>query len=287
MRWLLPFFTVMLMVVVSTPDAEARRLGGGKSFGSSPTHQSQPAQRQATPRDQQAAPGRQQQTAGAATSGASRWLGPLAGIAAGGLLASILFGDGFEGLQLFDILLFGLIAFVLFKLFSRRPQAAQQRQPQWQPAGGAAMPREPVQNWEPAHVAQPAAPAPAPIDAPSWFDAEVFLRGAKEHFYTLQRHWRDGDSAGMAEYLSPELLQQLLAAREEQPPTANGFVDELTARLDGVSQSNGCTLVTVSFNGLDRDSADDAGQWFDESWALERADGDNQPWIITGIRQNG
>ena len=56
---------------------------------------------------------------------------------------------------------------------------------------------------------------------------------------------------------------------------------------DGVSQANGRTLVTVSFNGLDRDSAEDAGQWFDESWALERADGDNQPWIITGIRQNG
>ena len=285
MRWLLPFFTVMLMVVVSTPDAEARRMGGGKSFGSAPTHQSAPVQRQAAPRDQQAAPNRQQTAAGAATSGASRWLGPLAGIAAGGLLAPMLFGDGFEGIQLFDILLFGLIAFVLFKLFSRRPQAAQQRQPQWQPAGGAPMQREPVQNWEPAHTAQPA--AAAPIDAPAWFDAEVFLRGAKEHFYTLQRHWRDGDSAGMAEYLSPELLQQLLAAREESPPTANGFVDELTARLDGVSQANGRTLVTVSFNGLDRDSAEDAGQWFDESWALERADGDNQPWIITGIRQNG
>ena len=26
-----------------------------------------------------------------------------------------------------------------------------------------------------------------------------FLRGAEEHFFTLQRHWRDGDEAGMAE----------------------------------------------------------------------------------------
>ncbi len=71
MRWLLPFFTVLLMVAVSTPDAEARRMGGGKSFGSSPTHQSQPAQRQQAPRDQQAAP-RQQQPGAAANSGASR-----------------------------------------------------------------------------------------------------------------------------------------------------------------------------------------------------------------------
>src|SRR5690606_19363828 len=111
MRWLFPFFAVFLMVGLAVPDAAASRLGGGKSFGAAPMHKSQPAQRQ-TPQQQQANPRNQQQNP-AATSGASRWLGPLAGIAAGGLLAAMLFGDGFQGLQLFDILIFGLIAFVL------------------------------------------------------------------------------------------------------------------------------------------------------------------------------
>ena len=279
MRWLLPFFTVLLMVAVSTPDAEARRMGGGKSFGSSPTHQSQPAQRQQASRDQQAAP-RQQQPGAAANSGASRWLGPLAGIAAGGLLAAMLFGDGFEGIQLFDILLLGVIAFVLFKLFARRPQ------PQMQSAGGpAGMQREASGMFTPTSAAPRAQAAPQ-YEAPAWFDAEVFLRGAQEHFYTLQRHWRDNDIAGMSEYMTPELVRQLQQERAHQPPTANGFVDHLEARLDGISQRDGHTLATVSFSGLDRDSAEDAGHWFDESWALERADGDGQPWIITGIRQN-
>ena len=280
MRWLLPFFTVLLMITVSAPDAEARRMGGGKSFGSSPTHQSQPAQRQQAPRDQQAAP-RQQQPGAAANSGARRWLGPLAGIAAGGLLAAMLFGDGFEGIQLFDILLLGLIVFVLFKLFSRRAQ------PQMQSAGGpASMQREASPLFTPTASASRAQPA-QPYDTPAWFDAEVFLRGAKEHFYTLQRHWRDNDIAGMSEYMTPQLVRQLQQERAYQPPTENGFVDHLEVRLDGISQGDGHTLVTVSFSGLDRDSAEDAGQWFDERWALERADGDNQPWIITGIRQNG
>ncbi|MEH6564061.1 MAG: TIM44-like domain-containing protein [Halopseudomonas sp.] len=277
MRWMLPFFAVMLMVVVSVPDAEARRMGGGKSFGSTPAHQSAPAQRQA-PRDQ-AAP--RQQPGAAATSGASRWLGPLAGIAAGGLLAAMLFGDGFEGIQLFDILLLGLIAFVLFKLFARRPQASPQ------PAGGPAM-REtqaPIFGRQPTPTAS--ASSSAAMDAPAWFDPEAFLRAAEEHFYTLQRHWRDGDTSAMAEYLDPSLLQVLIQARAEEPPAANGFVEQLQVRLDGVSQRNGSTLATVSFSGLDRDFPEDEGNWFDESWALERADGDNQPWIITGIRQNG
>ena len=73
MRWLLPFFAVFLMVGLTVPDAEARRLGGGKSFGAAPMHKSQPAQRQ-TPQQQQATPRNQQQNP-AATSGASRWLG--------------------------------------------------------------------------------------------------------------------------------------------------------------------------------------------------------------------
>lgn len=282
MRWLLPFFAVFLMVGLTVPDAEARRLGGGKSFGAAPMHKSQPAQRQQAPQ-QQATP-RNQQANPAAASGASRWLGPLAGIAAGGLLASMLFGDGFQGLQLFDILIFGLLAFVLFKLFSRRNAPAMQRQPH--PAGGPvpAPQQQPVWPSQSAS-AQPAA-APVTMDAPAWFDADSFLKGAEEHFYTLQRHWRDNDVAGMAEYLDPALLQQMLAERSANPPSSNGFVEQLEARLEGIEQREGRTIATVGFTGVDREFPTDAGEHFDESWRLERADGDNQPWIICGIRQN-
>ncbi|WP_188636283.1 Tim44 domain-containing protein [Halopseudomonas pertucinogena] len=282
MRWLLPFFAVFLMVGLAVPDAEARRMGGGKSFGAAPMHKSQPAQRQ-TPQQQQANPRNQQQNP-AATSGASRWLGPLAGIAAGGLLAAMLFGDGFQGLQLFDILIFGLIAFVLFKLFRRRSAPAMQRQPH--PAGGPAdMAHQ--QNWPSQTAAsQPMAAAPITMQAPDWFDADSFLKGAEEHFYTLQRHWRDGDVEGMAEYLDPAVLQQIVAARAEAPPSSNGFVEELEVRLEGIEQRDGRTIATVGFTGLDRDFPADEGERFDESWRLERADGENQPWIICGIRQN-
>lgn len=282
MRWLLPFFAVFLMVGLTVPDAEARRLGGGKSFGAAPMHKSQPAQRQQAPQ-QQATP-RNQQANPAAASGASRWLGPLAGIAAGGLLASMLFGDGFQGLQLFDILIFGLLAFVLFKLFSRRNAPAMQRQPH--PAGGPvpAPQQQPVWPSQSAS-AQPAA-APVTMDAPAWFDADSFLKGAEEHFYTLQRHWRDNDVAGMAEYLDPALLQQMLAERSANPPSSNGFVEQLEARLEGIEQREGRTIATIGFTGVDREFPTDEGEHFDESWRLERADGDNQPWIICGIRQN-
>lgn len=281
MRWLIPFLTVFLMVGLTVPEAEARRFGGGKAFGSAPAHKSQPAQRQQQrSQEQQAAP-RSQQQPGAA-SGASRWLGPLAGIAAGGLLASMLFGDGFEGIQMMDILIFGLIAFMLFKLFARRPAA----QPMPQPAGGGHFRQAPIEPAQPASAPVSVTSSAAPVSTPAWFDSERFLRGAEEHFYTLQRHWRDNDVEGMAEYVDAQLLEQLQATRSENPPTANGFVEQLQVRLEGVDEVDGRAIATVSFTGLDRDAPEDEGVWFDESWRLERAAGENQPWIICGIRQN-
>src|SRR5690606_11151021 len=113
----------------------------------------------------------------------------------------MLFGDGFQGLLLFDILIFGLLAFVLFKLFSRRHARALQRQPRR--AGGPVPAPQQRPAWP--HQSASAQPAAAPVtmDAPAWFDADSFLKRAEEHFYTLQRHWRDNDVPGMAEYLDP------------------------------------------------------------------------------------
>ncbi|HBO8979610.1 TPA: hypothetical protein L5D12_002123, partial [Pseudomonas aeruginosa] len=73
-------------------DANAKRFGGGKSLGSAPSHQTRQAQPATAPNATAAAPNAARPAA--AASGASRWLGPLAGIAAGGLLASMFMGDG-------------------------------------------------------------------------------------------------------------------------------------------------------------------------------------------------
>src|SRR5690606_19884623 len=125
-RFLSIALALCLGLTLSLDASAAKRFGGGKSFGSAPSHQT--TQTRQAQRPDSAAPNSATSTAAAparAASGASRWLGPLAGIAAGGLLAAMLFGDGFEGLQLLDMLIFGLLAFVLFKLFMARRQQAQ------------------------------------------------------------------------------------------------------------------------------------------------------------------
>lgn len=271
-----------LSLTLSIDAFAAKRFGGGKSFGSAPTHQTQ--QRQ-TP---QAAPA---PTAGAAArpaSGASRWLGPLAGIAAGGLLASMFMGDGFDGFQFLDFLILGLIAFLAYRFFaSRRKAQAQGATPAYAAAGLG----NPQAYQPPAangifggSAAQPA----RTFNAPAWFDEQRFVGVAREHFLNLQQHWDAAEMDKIAEFVTPQMLEFL---KQERASLGDGFqstyVDQLQVNLDGIEQQGGKTIATLTFDGVAKTSRFDQGEAFSESWRMERADGDNQPWLVAGIRQNG
>jgi predicted lipid-binding transport protein (Tim44 family) len=257
-------------------DAEAKRMGGGKSFGSAPSHQA----RQAPAQKSAAAPA----TAGAAASGASKWLGPLAGLAAGGLLASMFMGDGFEGLQIMDMLIFGLIAFLLFRFLAARRQQANPAT-----ANGAPMQRE--MPAAPASIfggGSAAAAIKPVINAPAWFNEQSFVSAGREHFLSLQQHWDANEMDKIAEFVTPQLLEFL---RRERADLGDGFqstyVDNLDVQLDGVDDLSDKTVATLTFTGVAKSSRFDQGEVFSESWRLERAVGDDQPWLVAGIRQNG
>jgi predicted lipid-binding transport protein (Tim44 family) len=244
----------------------AKRLGGGLSSGKAPSHQTQQVNKQPAATNSAGAT--------AASSGASRWLGPLAGIAAGGLLASMFMGDGFEGLQLFDILIFGLLAFVLFRLFARRSQPAL--------AAGTAQARENAAA--PIFAGSAARPA---IKAPAWFDEKRFIEQGREHFLALQQHWDANEMEKIAEFFTAQMSEFL---RQERANLGEGFqstyIDNLQVQLDGLDDHGELTVATLTFNGLAKSSRFDQGEPFSESWRLERARGENQPWLVAGIRQN-
>lgn len=270
------FISLAMMLCVALTlslDANAKRMGGGKSFGSAPTHQS----RQATPPANQAAAPGKAAPAAAATSGASRWLGPLAGLAAGGLLASMFMGDGFQGMQIFDFLIIALIAFVIFRFIASRRRQQNAGQPA--AAGGYA----PMQREMP--VNQPVAPASnsifgggssaaaAPvINAPSWFNEQRFVEAGKEHFMALQQHWDAAEMDKIAEFVTPQMLSFLKAERDE---LGEGFqstyVEELQAQLDGIDELADKTVATLTFRGIVKTSRFDQGEAFSESWRMERA----------------
>ncbi|ANY90737.1 MULTISPECIES: Tim44 domain-containing protein [Pseudomonas] len=279
------FLSIVLALCVGLTlslDANAKRFGGGKSSGSAPIHQTRQAA-PTTPAAAPTAPGR----APAAASGASRWLGPLAGIAAGGLLASMFMGDGFQGMQIFDFLIMGLIAFLVFRFIAARRR---QQQPQMAGAGHAPYQREThAQPAQPSVFGGASATAAAPvINAPAWFNEQSFLSAARTHFMSLQQHWDANEMDKIAEFVTPQMLEFL---KRERADLGDGFqstyIDNLDVQLEGVDDRADKTVATLTFHGVSKTSRFDQGEAFSESWHMERAQGENQPWLLAGIRQNG
>lgn len=125
----------LTLALSGTDDAFAKRLGGGKSFGSRPSYsepyrpapysspQRSPGMAQpGAPLQQPAFSAAQQRNQAMRDSFRQRGglTGMLGGLALGGLLGAMLFGGAFEHINFLDILLFAGVAFLLYKLLAAR-----------------------------------------------------------------------------------------------------------------------------------------------------------------------
>ncbi|MCG6861757.1 MAG: 39S ribosomal protein L45 [Chromatiaceae bacterium] len=290
MKTLIAFALALFAVtMVTLPDAEARRFGGGMSLGKQFKSTPRTTPRQA----QSAAPRGSQATAGAAgrTSGASRWLGPLAGLAAGGLLASLFFGDAFDGLQIMDILLIGALIFgglMLFKAM-RRGSPAPARAGAGAYGGPVPGGRDPASSMIPPNLGVPTEEAPLADDdeAPPWFDSPGFLEGSKTHFIRLQAAWDQADFRDIREYTTPQLFAELQRERNRLGEEAQYTeVVTLNAELTGVRRDGDQVVASILFSGLIREEQSATANPFREIWHVqhdwENRDGD---WLITGVQQ--
>src|SRR5687767_7634434 len=147
MRKLLTVLAALASLSLIAPDADARRMSGGKSIGKqreavTPNQaKGAPAQQQAAPAQQQAAPATPAAPPAKPASGMSKWLGPLAGLAIGAALASLFFNNGLAGALMGILLALAIVAGVvlLFRLFfrGRRPVEEPLRYAGANPYGGA------------------------------------------------------------------------------------------------------------------------------------------------------
>ncbi|MGF1614964.1 MAG: Tim44 domain-containing protein [Gammaproteobacteria bacterium] len=275
------FVIIVMSLVLFVPyDAEARRAGGGRSVGKSYDYS-----RQATPAAPQAVPsGRQAAgTPQSGSPGASRWLGPLAGIAAGGLLAAMLFGDGFEGLQILDFLILAALVFggiMLFRAMRRRAAAPSHRYAAAGPSGGFRVP-------EIGEALPGGASGAASASPPPWFDAAAFIGGAKGHFMRVQQAWDKGDMEEIRDYCTPELFAEL--ERERQALLGRQYTEvvKLDAQFLGVAYEADQIYVGVRFSGFIKEDANGRPKPFDETWHVQHAAASAQgDWHVAGIQQN-
>lgn len=283
-------FAVFLGLAITIPDADAaKRLGGGKSMGA----QRQSTQQQTEPRQTQApqaAPAAGAAATGAAAGG-SRWLGPVAGLMAGGLLGAMFFGGAFDGIKFMDVLLILLLVggvFFIFKMM-RKPQADARRNEPLQYAGVGADPRvEP----QPMPQAMGGASAPAAVQPvgnyfPPGFDVEGFARGSKSNFMRLQEANDRGDVQSLRDMMTPALFQEIesdMRGRGNTPQKTE--VLTLDAKVVEVVTERDHYIASVRFTGLIRDDGATQPESFSEVWHLQKPLNGKSGWLVAGIQQD-
>jgi predicted lipid-binding transport protein (Tim44 family) len=246
------------------------------------------APRSTPPRQSQQSAAARSQAAPGAAGGASRWLGPLAGLAAGGLLASLFFGDAFEGFQPLDFLLIAALIFGGVMLFRamRRGVPAPAGGGAYAGAAGTGAPADP--GYLPPSLGGSAASAMAGEDqAPTWFDGPAFLEGAKTHFIRLQAAWDQADFRDIREYTTPQLFAELRRERERigsQPQYTE--VVTLDAELAGVRRDGDLAVASILFSGLIREEESAGAVQFREIWHVQHDWGKRAgDWLIAGVQQ--
>jgi predicted lipid-binding transport protein (Tim44 family) len=268
--------------MLSMEDAEAaRRMGGGKSIGMQ-RNVAPPAQ---APAAAATAPGASAGAAAAAQPARNRWLGPIAGLAAGLGLAALFshlgLGEGFGTFMM--ILLLVAAAYFLFRMMRRSPRQEAPLQYAGGPRDGgfATHPRA-----APTSLSGTAG-AGAAGSIPVGFDVEGFLRQAKVNFVRLQAAHDSGNLEDIREFATPEVFAEVtLDIKARAGATQQTDVVVLNADLLDVSEEGRQYIASVRFHGSLREEADGAPQPFDETWHLAKPMDGSRGWQVAGIQQN-
>ena len=300
MKLAIAAFAIVVGLGMTPQDAEAKRLGGGKSAG---------MQRQATPAAPAAAPTQAAKPAAAPAAtatppkqGMSRFLGPLAGLAAGLGIAALLshfgLGEAAANFMLIALLAVAAIFLVRFLMRKREPQTAMQY------AGAAPGANAPA-NFTPAAAqfeassevpggtqsagaggtATSATTAAATGSIPADFDVPGFLRQAKLNFIRLQAANDRGDMDDIRQFVAPELYAEIeMQFRERGSKAQETDVQQLDADVLEVVTEGGNHVASVRFFGtLREDNA--APEAFAEVWHLVKPVDGSRGWSIAGIQQ--
>jgi predicted lipid-binding transport protein (Tim44 family) len=255
--------------------ADARRMGGGRSFGmqrqgvapSAPAPSAAPSSpagaasnpvmpanpSTVAPRAAPAAPA-------AAPSGMSRWLGPIAGIAAGIGLAALLSHFGLsEAFASFLLIALVIVAGVVLLrwLFARRQAAPAPMR--YAPAGAGQAPRGYDNRVE-----------------PSWGGGASAAAAAA---------WDAGDRTALADVMTPSMYAEIerdLASRVAHQPSE---VATLDANLIEVTTEGNQHVASIRFHGLMREDGATTPQPFDEVWNLQKPVDGSSGWLLAGIQQ--
>ncbi|WP_300659245.1 Tim44-like domain-containing protein [Hydrogenophaga sp.] len=274
-------------------DAEAKRMGGGKSFGMQ-RQSAPPAKAPAAPTAAPAAAG-----AGAAAASTSRsWMGPIAGLAAGiGLMAlasHLGFGEGMANMLMIGLLIAAAVA--VFGFIMRKRAMAQQGG-----SGGLAYAaaganrqstpdvnafRTPVNAGGGSMIGSSLGGSVA-SNIPADFDVAAFERNAKVNFIRLQAANDAGNLDDIRAFTTPEMFAELqMDLSDRGAATQHTDVVQINADVLEVEEGPALYVVSVRFTGETRENGAELKERFDEIWHLTKPRHANGGWLLAGIQQS-
>jgi predicted lipid-binding transport protein (Tim44 family) len=292
-------FAAVLGMSLGMHDADAKRLGGGGSIGRQSQSIGRPAATPAAPQQAPQAAPRPAAPPPAVTPAPTpnRWLGPIAGIAAGLGLAALFSHFGMGGALasgLGSLLLIALVIFggvMLFRMFRGQGRNTGPANPAY---AGVEPPmyREPVIDAPPqfsdASPGASSASSSAPVQ-PSWtmpadIDPAALTHAAKVLFLRMQASSDAANLADIREFTTPEMYAEIqleIGDRQGRPNVTEVF--RLDAQMLGVEELNQQRLASVRFNGTIREEAGAQAERFSEVWNLTQ--GPDGRWLLAGIQQ--
>ena len=314
MKWSVVVLTLAL--ALGGVSAEAKRMGGGLSFGKQSSNVTQrstapaaPAQgvtNAAKPAPPMAAPARRP------------WGAMLGGLAAGlglaWLASSLGMGEAFGQILMFGLLALGLM--MAFGYFMRKRNAAASASASASPfafQGAGRSTRPATVPYRPENVGNDASARPfersnmQPIDAngssmigsalmgsqnwgvPAGFDSDGFLQAAKANFVTLQAAWDRSDIPALRAMMTDSMLGEIrnqLAEREAHTGTAPNSTEVvmIEAHLLGIEELADGYMASVEFSGMIREDPSAGPSPFREVWNMTKPKSGGNGWLVAGVQ---
>lgn len=269
------FLSLIIAIVTFSmliTTAEAKRFGGGRSFGmqrsaSSFSTNNNASRAQPMPNTMAAKP----------AAPTRNWLGPLAGLAIGGLLGSLFMSHGI-GSGILSWLLIGGAIFLIWNLFRNRMQPAMQP-PMQQPLQNMNF-----QNAEPLRSFAPAANHTIGFAIPG-FDEAGFVRQAKALFIRLQAAYDTKNMSDIREFTTPEVFAEIQLQLQERGNDNNVTeVLSIDAQLLAAASEHRAINTSVRFTGLIQEEVGMEPVSVNEIWHF-RKDDFKPNWAVSGIQQ--
>lgn len=285
--------TFAALTLLATP-IEAKRLGGGSGSKVGKPTNSAAMQKNPAPAAAPAAAATPAAAPAAAAKPANKWLGPLAGVAAGlgiaALMSSMGMGGALAGI-LSNLIMFGGLAllalFVYRKFFAKKQETpALQGANAYQAPQAEATPQASSFQAPTASSGSVDASQYANTQHPAITDATAFVANAKTQYTALQAAWDAGDIAKLRNMTTDTLFMELaqqIANRKGAPNHTE--VMNLHCELLDVRDEGSDTVATLRFTGTAReDGAATAG--FEDVWTLTKPTNTTSGWLLAGVESN-